>query len=143
MIVLLGKPCHIVSTVLYLPYCIMCLLIDLCRMSASCTHVSAFLHALAALSTTSFQLQPNLPSISYTETEPTPVTSLPCQWKAPKAKKDSTLQIASTSFEQHDYRKRVKRKKKLLEDFDSQPLEFRGQIQSRIPAFLESVKGEQ
>ena len=120
----------------------------MCRMSASCTHVSALLHALAALSSTSFQLQPNLPSTSSTETEatetePTPVTSLPCQWKAPKAKKDSTLQIASTSFEQHEYRKPVKRKIKLLEDFDPRPPQFRGQIQSRMPAFLESVKGEQ
>ena len=120
----------------------------MCRMSASCTHVSALLHALAALSSTSFQLQPNLPSTSSTETEsteaePTPVTSLPCQWKAPKAKKDSTLQIASTSFEQREYRKPVKRKIKLLEDFDPRPPQFRGQIQSRMPAFLESVKGEQ
>ena len=120
----------------------------MCRMSASCTHVSALLHALAALSSTSFQLQPNLPSTSSTETEatetePTPVTSLPCQWKAPKAKKDSILQIASTSFEQHEYRKPVMRKIKLLEDFDPRPPQFRGQIQSRMPAFLESVKGEQ
>ena len=125
----------------------MCLLIliDMCRMSASCTHISALLHALAALCSTSFQLQPNLPSTSYTETEQTPssVTSLPCQWKALKAKKDSTLQIASTSFEQHDYGKPVTRKIKLLEDFDPRPPEFRGQIQSRIPAFLESMKGEQ
>ena len=112
-------------------------------MSASCTHVSALLHALAALCSTSFQLQPNLPSTSYSETEPTPVTSLPCQWKAPKTKKDRTLQIASTSFEQHDYRKPVKRKIQLLENFDPRPPEFRGQIQSRVPAFLESVNGEQ
>eukprot|EP00731_Ephydatia_muelleri_P022006 Em0014g597a len=84
----------------------------------------------AALSSTSFQLQPNLPSTSSTETEatetePTPVTSLPCQWKAPKAKKDSILQIASTSFEQHEYRKPVMRKIKLLEDFDPRPPQFR------------------
>ena len=121
----------------------------MCRMmSASCTHVSALLHALAALRSTSFQLQPNLPSTSLTETEatetePTSVTSLPCQWKAPKTKKDSTLQIASTSFEQHEYRKPVKRKIKLLEDIDPRPPQFRGQIQSRMPAFLESMKGEQ
>ena len=53
------------------------------------------------------------------------------------------MQIASTSFEQHEYRKPVKRKIKLLEDFDPQPPQFRGQIQSRMPAFLESMKGEQ
>ena len=32
---------------------------------------------------------------------------------------------------------------KLLEDFDPRPPEFRGRIQSRMPAFLKSVKGEQ
>ena len=37
----------------------------------------------------------------------------------------------------------MKRKIKLLEDFDPRPPQFRGQIQSRMPAFLESVKGEQ
>ncbi|KAL5505774.1 hypothetical protein EMCRGX_G007270 [Ephydatia muelleri] len=97
-------------------------------MSASCTHVSALLHALAALSSTSFQFQPNLPSTSSTETEATETEPTP---------------IASTSFEQHEYRKPVKRKIKLLEDFDPQPPQFRGQIQSRMPAFLESMKGEQ
>ena len=50
------------------------LLIDMCRMSASCTHISTLLHALAALSTTSFQLQPNLPSTSYTKPELTPAS---------------------------------------------------------------------
>ncbi len=109
-------------------------------MSASCTHVSALLHALTALTPTSFQLQPNFPTISDNEDEPTPVTSLPCQWKPPKARKDSTLPIASTSFEKFDYRKPVKRKIKLVEDFDPRPT---GQIQSRMPVFLEKIKGEE
>ena len=113
------------------------------RMSASCTHVSALLHALTALNPVSFQPHPHLPTISDAETEHVPVTSLPCKWKAPKAKKDSTLPVASTSFEKHDYQKPAKRRVKLLEDYDPRPPEFRGQIQARIPSFLEHVRGEE
>ena len=112
-------------------------------MSASCTHISALLHALTALNPTTLQPHPNLPSISDAEAECVPVTSLPCKWKAPKAKKDSTLPVASTSFEKHDYQKPVKRKVKLLNDFDPRPPEFRGQIQNRLPSFLQKVKGEE
>ena len=131
------------------------------RMSASCTHISALLHALNALNPTTLQPHPNLPSISDAEAECVPVTSLPCKWKAPKAKKDSTLPVASTSFkkhnyqkdstlpvastsfEKHNYQKLVKRKVKLLNDFDPRPPEFRGQIQNRLPSFLQKVKGEE
>ena len=112
-------------------------------MSASCTHISALLHALTALNPTTLQPHPNLPSIRDAEAECVPVTSLPCKWKAPKAKKDSTLPVASTSFEKHDYQKPVKRKVKLLNDFDPRPPEFRGQIQNRLPSFLQKVKGEE
>jgi len=112
-------------------------------MSASCTHVSALLHALTALTPSSFQPHPKLPTIQDTQTEPVPVTSLPCKWKAPKAKKDSTLPIASTAFEKHDYQRPVKRKISLIEDFDPRPSEYRGQIQTRLPSFLQKVKGEE
>ena len=112
-------------------------------MSASCTHISALLHALTALNPTTLQLHPNLPSISDAEAECVPVTSLPCKWKAPKAKKDSTLPVASTSFKKHDYQKLVKRKVKLLNDFDPRPPEFRGQIQNRLPSFLQKVNVEE
>ena len=112
-------------------------------MSASCTHISALLHALTALNPTTLQPHPNLPSISDAEAECVPVTSLPCKWKAPKAKKDSTLPVASTSFKKHNYQKLVKRKVKLLNDFDPRPPEFRGQIKNRLPSFLQKVNGEE
>ena len=62
------------------------------RKSASCTHVSAVLHALAALTPASFQLRATLPCANDSDDEEsTPVTSLPCQWKPPKKRKESTL----------------------------------------------------
>ena len=69
--------------------------------------------------------------------------SLPCQWKGPRTRKDSTLPMSITPFEKHDYRKLVKRKIKLLENFDPRPPEYRQQIQSRIPDLLDKVRGEQ
>ena len=112
-------------------------------MSSSCTHVSAILHALAALNSRSFRLNPEVPSSSDPEEEAIPVTSLPCQWRAPRARKDSSLPISSIQFEKPDYRKPNKRLIKTLEDFDPRPLEFRGTIGERIPAFLEKVRGEE
>lgn len=103
------------------------------------------LHALTSLNPSSFLSHPNVPitMVNDPDTESVPVTSLPCKWKAPKTKTDSTLLVASTSFEKHDYKKPVKRKIKVLDDFDPRPAEFRVQIQSRIPAFLQRVKGEE
>lgn len=50
------------------------------RKSASCTHVSAVLHALAGLNPTTFQLKPNLPPApGDSDDDEPPVTSLPCQ----------------------------------------------------------------
>ena len=114
------------------------------RKSASCTHVSAVLHALTALSPASFQLRPNNPSVNDSDDEDsTPVTSLPCQWKRPKKRKESTLPISEATFEKHDYAKPVKKKIKSVEDFDPRPPQFRGLITSRLPDFLDKVRGEQ
>ena len=58
------------------------------RKCASCTHVSALLQALVAMTPTRFLLQS-------TETEEyeeaLPVTSYACQWKAPRKRKESNL----------------------------------------------------
>ena len=75
--------------------------------------------------------------------EETPVTSLPCQWKAPKKRKQSTLPISEAVFEKHDYAKPMKRKVKHVEDFDPRPQEFRGTTASRLPDLLDSLRGEQ
>ena len=85
------------------------------RKSASCTHVSAVLHALTALSPASFQLRPNNPSVNDSDDEDsTPVTSLPCQWKRPKIRKESTLPISEATFEKHDYANLLRRRLKVL-----------------------------
>ena len=46
-----------------------------------------------------FELQPPEPLHTLPDNDETPVTSLPCQWKAPKQHKDSTLQMAEATFE--------------------------------------------
>ena len=71
------------------------------------------------------------------------VKSLPCQWRPPRKRKESTLRISDATFEKHDYSKPVKRKLKLLEDFDPRPLEFRGSAMNRLPKLLDSLRGEQ
>ena len=94
------------------------------RQSASCTHVSALLSAL----------NPNAPSLasrgSVVENDPVPCTSLPCQWKPPRKRKESALRISDACFEKHEYSKPVKRKSISVEDFDPRPQKYRGQVSS-------------
>ena len=78
------------------------------RNSASCTHVSALLHALVLLTSSQFQLRPNESiTLDHLDDE-TPITSLPCQWKPPKKRKESTLPIAHIKFEKYTYGKSKK-----------------------------------
>ena len=80
---------------------------NLCRKSAGCTHVSAVLHALVALTTTGFQLQPALPSTSLPDEEGAimPVTLIPMSVEGPQKQKESNLPMSAAVFEKHDYRK--------------------------------------
>ena len=112
------------------------------RKSASCTHVSALLHALASMTSPQFQLQPSEPLHILPDDDETPVTSLPCQWKAPKQRKDSTLQIAEATFEKHVYGSTKKRKINLLNDFDPRPEKFRGHVKDSLPSLLEKLHGK-
>ena len=113
-------------------------------MSASCTHVSAVLHALVAVTAKNFQVQPALASTSLAdeEDEVMPVTSYLCQWKVPKKRKESNLPMSAVVFEKHDYHKQKKRRMSVTEDFDPRPVECRGTAQSLLPALLDSVCGE-
>ena len=80
------------------------------RKSASCTHVSAVLHALANLNPPSFWLKPNVDVTIREEEEEMPCTSVACQWGIPsKKRKDSSIEISSVVFEKHDYSKPVKK----------------------------------
>ncbi len=102
--------------------------------------MSALLHALSALN-------PNAPSLasrgSVVENDPVPCTSLPCQWKPPRKRKESALRISDACFEKHEYSKPVKRKSISVEDFDPRPQKYRGQVNSRLPDLLEKMRGEQ
>lgn len=111
------------------------------RKSASCTHVSALLHALASMTSPRFEIQPSEPHLNSSDDE-TPITSLPCQWKAPKQCKESTLPISEATFEKHQYGKAKKRKITLLNDFDPRPKEFRGCVKDRLPPLLDKLHGK-
>ena len=84
------------------------------RLSASCTHVSGLLHALAALAPTQFPPSSATgSSVSTEESEETlPVTSYPCQWKAPRKRKQSNLKMADATFEKHVYGRAARRSDK-------------------------------
>ena len=106
--------------------------------------MSAVLRCLASLNPALFQLRPNLPPAHvFGDDDTTPVTSLPCQWKRPKKRKESTLHVSKATFEKHDYAKPTKRKIKHVEDFDPRPPEFRGLAANPIPDLLDKVRGEQ
>ena len=66
-----------------------------------------------------------------------PVTSLPCLWKPPKKRKESTMQMSEATFTKHTYDKTKKKQLKRLEDFDPRPLEFRGTAANHLPALLQ------
>ena len=71
-----------------------------------------------------------------------PVTSLPCQWKAPKKRKESTLPIAQATFEKHVFGKVKKRHFHHLENFDPRPIQYRGTAKNYLPSLLEKVRGK-
>ena len=73
------------------------------------THISAVLRALTSLSPMAFRLQPNLSATDDTDDETLPITSLPCQWKAPKTRKESTLKMSVATFQKHEYVKPAKK----------------------------------
>ena len=114
------------------------------RKSASCTHVSAVLHALVAMTTAGFKPQSTTVQtiLADDEEEVMPVTSYLCQWKVPKKRKESNLPMSAAVFEKHDFQKQRKRRISPTEDFDPRPVECRGNAKSLLPTLLESVRGE-
>lgn len=100
------------------------LLMVYCRKSASCTHVSAVLHALSGMKQT-FDLPPsNLPELDDNDVLLLPCTSKPCVWKEPRSRKESNLCVSDAVFEKHDYSKPVKQKIRQLKDYDPRPSEL-------------------
>ena len=79
-------------------------------MSASCTHVSALLHALVAMSPTE-----QFPHASTDDIEDDlPCTSYPCQWKKPRSRKETNLKISDAKVEKHKYTKEISNQWKTL-----------------------------
>ena len=133
MNVLLGK--YIVKVNLQYSYSFL-----LCRESASCTHISGLLHALVSTSHAPFDPV----HISQTDDEdtPLPITSFACQWKAPRKRKEADAKISDVTFEKHVYGRTKKHNTLPIHDFDPRPQETRGTLSSRLPKFLEKVKGQ-
>ena len=128
--VLLGKLLQCVS--------FRSIIIYLFRNSASCTHVSAILHALVGMTANNL----NIGVSDRTNGNDKPVTSYLCQWKVPKKRKESTIPMAAAVFEKHDYHKQEKRKVSPTEDFDPRPAKYRGTAPNLLPALLDDVYGE-
>ena len=120
------------------------------RKSASCTHVSALLHCLAALTSTSSTANHKDPSLHQNNNNDDdcnsesvlPITSYICQWKAPKKRKESNLPVSQADFQKHVYGRERKYKKKSLEMFDPRPPEFRGKTNELLKKFFKDVQGE-
>ena len=107
------------------------------RMSASCTHVPALLHALVALCPSTYSTG-SAPDGS--DDEALPVTSYTCQWKVPSKRKDCTLPLSEIVFEKHSYGRQRKRSLKITEEFDPRPAEYHNTAKHLLQDFLGKVK---
>ena len=117
----------------------MCLYL-LCRKSASCTHISALLHALVSLTPTSFEPPVANQPTSGEETA-LPVTLFLCQWNAPKKRKESNLSISEAVFQKHVYGRQRKHNIKEMIDFDPRPPHLRGNAKDQLKHYMDKVQG--
>ena len=107
-------------------------------MSASCTHISALLHALASL--TPAVIGTGSDASDEDETS-LPITSYLCQWNAPKKRKESNLTVTEAAFKKHVYGRERKHELKPMADFDPRPEELRGKASTHLKTFLGNVRG--
>ena len=112
------------------------------RKSASCTHISALLHSLVALSPPVSPFRSPGPAGVCDDEEALPITSYVCEWKRPRKRKESTMKISEATFEKHVYGRTKTRKFSALEDFDPRPLRYWGTATSLVPDLLEKVRGK-
>ena len=113
-------------------------------MSASCTHVSALLQALVAMTPVQFQLRPSNPPSLSLEEDNLPVTSYLCQLKPPRKRKEERghSSNAAAHFHEHTYGKPKKRVVKQVEDFDPRPNEYKRTASYHLPGLLDGIRGE-
>ena len=110
-------------------------------LSATCVHVSAILHALVSITSSS---QPNPSSVVNVENESDTVvspTSLLNSWKPPRKRKESTMMMSQAKFEKHVYGKEKQYDIQSLEMFDPRPTEYRGTATNFLKKFIETTKG--
>ena len=114
-------------------------ILSICRQSASCTHVSALLHALVAVSPS--QLLPASTAYTDSSDDELPVTSYKCQWIQPRKRKESKTKMADAKFEKHVYGRERKHSMKPLEEFDPRPPESVGTALENLKKFLPEMQG--
>ena len=114
-----------------------------CRQSASCTHVSALLHALTSLTpASSGQSLDTFTRVSSDDETPLPVTSFLCQWNAPRKRKESNLPISEAVFHKHVYRHQNKRQLEVMADFDPRPSHLRGNAKDLLDVFMSKFRDQ-
>ena len=116
-----------------------CTLFILYSNSASCTHVSALLHALASM-TANHTVQ--VPTPVSDEEESAPITSYLCQWNVPHKRKESNMPISDAIFHKHVCGRQRKHELKPIEDFDPRPVDLRGKSKELLNTFLSKVRGQ-
>jgi hypothetical protein len=101
------------------------------------------LHALVAMSPIHFVALSNTTfSEGDADDDVIPVTSLPCRWKVPKARKDSNLKMSDANFKKHVHGKTSSVNYTRQEDFDPRPTRFRNNAQGLLKEFLGKVCGK-
>lgn len=108
-----------------------------CRESASCTHVSALLHAQVAITQDTFQVE----NLQIEENDqPLPITSYACKWIVPHKRKESKSKMSEVRFLKHVYGWTRKHDLQPIVNFDPQPPEFHGTIWTHLAGHLQKVK---
>ena len=113
------------------------------RLSASCVHVSAILHALVSLNPSHLHV-PNPSMVVLPEVnESVPVTSLINSWKPPHKRKESVTMLSKVhvKFQKHTYGRQRKHQMSPLESFDPCPEKICGTVNAGLERFLEATKG--
>lgn len=93
-------------------------IVCICRLSASCVHVSALLHALVAMKPSN---QDPVSTDDDSQDEATPCTSVLCAWNVPK---EPALKMSDTVFEKYEFGKPRKYKMLEMETFDPRPEKY-------------------
>ena len=90
--------------------------------------MSALFHALVTVSENELRdYQRRAVTTAVDDEEALPITLYACQWKVPRKRKKSTLEVSQAALEKHVYGKQKKRSLKPLEDFDPRPVVLIGQ----------------